>query len=295
MYRFLMTFTGLLFVALYACACTPMERAEWNRWTTQWQSDPAVDTKEIWTIECNEYKASDHRKTADRMATLLKGVSKLDPGKVRVEHTGDRSRVFYGDYTLGYKRAKVSGRSQAKGDLVIRLDEEIKRDLSFVRQLAWGEHYPFFQARAIQKPVADPGGGREWDLRNANGHYTLHIGVTYNTPTLHDYKEAAYQWVADLRQRGYEAYYCHDTERAQTSICLGTFGASAWVQDKDGKMVYTANVNALRTKEPEFKYNLENGHIQYKRVVDKKTRKTERVPNLSFLARIPRPQHTFNR
>ncbi|MBU0595816.1 hypothetical protein KJ567_03935, partial [Candidatus Bipolaricaulota bacterium] len=232
---------------------------------------------------------------ADRMATLLKRVPELDADRVWIEHKEDRSRVFYGIYVLGYKRAKVDSESQLEGDLVIELSEEIKRDLSFIRQLAWGEHYPFFEARPIQKPVDDPGGRREWDLRNATGDYTLHIGVTYNTPTLHDYKEAAYQWVADLRERGYEAYYCHDADRPQTSICLGTFGPDAYVKDLDGNMVYAAKVNALRARETEFQYNLENGHIQYKRTVDKETRKVERTPNLSYLARIPRSQHTLNR
>ncbi len=295
MHRSLRTFAVASFVALVACGCTQSEKDEWDRMADWWRSDPAAGAKETWTIECNEYKAADHQKMADRMATLLKRVPELDAGQVRVEHEDDRSRVFYGDYTLGYKRAKVDGESQLKGDLVIQLDEEIKRDLDFVRQLAWGQHYPFFQARPIQKPVDDPGGRREWDLRHAAGHYTLHIGVTYNTPTLHDYKEAAYQWVADLRERGYEAYYCHDTDRAQTSICLGTFGSDAWVQDMDGNMVYTAQVNALRTREAEFQYNLENGHIRYKRVVDEKTRQGKRIPNLSFLVRIPRSQHTSNR
>jgi hypothetical protein len=286
---------GLLFVASSAVGCTQNERAEWDRMANAWRSDPATETEETWTIECNEYTAADHRRMADKMATLLKRVPELDADAVRIEHNEDRSRVFYGVYVLSYKRAKVDRKSQVKGDLVIQLSEEIKRDLGFIRQLAWGEHYPFFQARPLQKPVKESGGRREWDLRHAHGHYTLHIGVTYNTPTMHDYKEAAYQWVADLRKRGYEAYYCHDADRPQTSICLGTFGSDAYVQDRDGNMVYTAKVNALRDRETEFQYNLENGHIQYKRTVDPKTRKVERTPNLSFLARIPRSQHTLNR
>lgn len=292
MLRSVRTFAGVSFVALFAFGCSQNEKAEWDRMVNQWRRDPAAGVKETWTIECNEYKAADHRKMADKMATLLKGVPELNADEVCVEHHEDRSRVLYGDYELSYKRAEVDRESQLKGDLVIQLDEEIKRDLDFVRQLTWGEHYPFFQARPIQKPMDDSGGRPEWDLRNASGTYTLHVGVTYNTPTMHDYNEAAYQWVADLRKRGYEAYYCHDADRPQTSICVGTFGPDAYVEDMNGNMVYTAQVNALRARETEFQYNLENGHIEYKRVVDKTTREVQRIPNLSFLARIPRPQHT---
>ncbi len=295
MLRSVRTFAGLLFVTWAALGCSQNEKAEWDRMVNAWRSDPAAGAKETWTIECNEYKAADHRKMANKMATLLKDMHELKADEVRVEHAEDRSRVFYGNYVLRYKRAKVDGESQLKGDLVIQLSPAIKRDLEFVRKLAWGEHYPFFQARPIQKPTDDSGGRHDWDLRNAAGHYTLHIGVTYNTPTLHDYKEAAYQWVADLRKRGYEAYYCHDTDRSQTSICIGTFGPGALVQNMDGDMVYTAQVNRLRDQEPEFQYNLENGYRQYKRVVDKRTREVERIPNLSFLARIPRSQRASNR
>ncbi len=262
-----------------------------KKWDNMWKLDSGsgigrrAGDKEAWTIECNEFIGPGHVNTADTMATALKRVSGLRAERVRVDHLDDRSRVYYGSYELSYAETKVDSDRHARGDLVIQLSDEIKTDLDFIRKLAMGEQFPFFSARPVPEPRPDVGPS-EWNLQNARGVYTLHVGVTYPTPTLHDYKSAAIEWVKDLRNRGYEAYYYHDPERPQTSICVGSFGADALVDTGEGRSGYSAAVRALREKE-ELKYNLENGHIMHRIAADESGKRV-RMPNWSFLVEIPR-------
>lgn len=286
---------------LAASGCDPDRTEKWHqdnvrRWRSFWGAGDSgrslfgrkAGETEIWTIECNAYRSPSRREMADRMATALKHVRELRPEKVWVEHGEKQSRVFYGDYELKYVEAKVDRESHARGDLVIKLSEAIKRDLRFIKTLALGDQHPFFSARAIPKPIEDVG-PPEWDLRNAKGVYTLHVGVTYNTRTLHDYKRAAVDWVRALRDDGHEAYYYHDPDEPRSDICVGTFGEDAMIESSDGGARYSEAVNALR-KQGDFKYNLENGHRTYRKARNTETGKAERMPNWSFLVEIPRDQ-----
>ncbi|GMU34223.1 MAG: hypothetical protein HS101_07370 [Planctomycetia bacterium] len=276
--------------SLSIIGCGEQEKQKWDDF---WQKGSLVGIGgghragdvETWTIECNEYRGERHAETADALASSLKRVSGLRPDLVTVQHDKDRSRVFYGSYELKYVEAKVDGERYAQGDVIVDISSEVKTDLDFIRKLAIGDQYPFFSARPIPQPRPDVG-PTEWDLRNARGFYTLHVGVTYPTPSLHDYKAAAVEWVKDLRDRGHEAYYYHDPDKAETSICVGTFGEDALVDTGDGRTGYSPAVKALRGKE-ELKYNLENGHI-VQRIATDENGKQVKMPNWSFLVKIPR-------
>lgn len=241
-----------------------------------------------WTIECNAYEGPQRREMATRMAALLAEVPEIDKELVSVQHSDENSRVLYGNYPLEY----VYSDKKREGAPVIELDDKIRGGVDFIRKLAVGDAHPFLQARPIEKPQ-EMQGLAAWDLHNATGTYSLHIGVTYGTPNLDNYKEAAMEWVKVLREMGHEAYYYFDPDDARVSICVGTFGPDAVKEIYDEnkgtrEQVYTAAVNALRAKDESFQYNLENGHIVYRRVMDEKTRRTERIPNLSFLVKIPK-------
>lgn len=281
---------GIGFLLPAASGCSQADKQRWDNLFKRRPQSVAKGRKtgerEKWTIECNEYLGPSHIDTADTTATALKRVKGIDPELVSVAHSDDRSKVYYGTYELEYVQAQVEGFSRAEGDLVVQLSDEIKTDLEFIRKLAMGNQYPFLQARPTQAPSPDVG-PPELDLRNARGMYSLHVGVTYATPTLHDYKYAAIEWVKDLRSRGYEAYYYHDPEKPQTSICVGTFGQEAMADTGGGKSGYSSAVRALREKE-ELKYNLENGHIVYRIATDEK-KKQVKIPNWSFLVKIPQP------
>ncbi|HKQ49362.1 MAG TPA: hypothetical protein VJZ71_14925 [Phycisphaerae bacterium] len=277
---------------LLLAACQQQDQKKWDEF---WKVDSnrplfgkQVGDAEIWTIECNDYRSAsreEREQMADNMARLLKKRRELRADDVWVQNEADRSRIFYGQYPLKYVEARTDTDDHAQGDVIIELNEEIRRDLDFIRKLALGDKYPFFSARPTVMPTEHVG-PPEWDLQSARGVYTLNIGVTYNTETLHNYKEAAVEWVRDLRNRGYDAYYYHDPDRPLSSICVGTFGEDALVDDGQGKKRMSPAVIELRNKE-EFKYNLENGHIIYRSAVNEAGQKG-RIPNWSFLVRIPR-------
>jgi hypothetical protein len=287
-----------LSLVLTVCGCSKNDMSrkhqenvkKWNNFWSRGDSGGSLfghkaGDAEIWTIECNEYTGANSGELADTVATALKKVEGVKADAVRVEHGEDQARVFYGSYSLRYVRAGANKETQVEGDTVIELSDEIKRDLRLIRSLAMGEEYPFFSARPIPQPVADVG-PPEWDLRNAKGIYTLNVGVTYNTPTLHNFKEAAVEWVKALREQGYQAYYYHSPDGMKTSICVGTFGDDALVTGPDSKTQYSEAVQAMRNQ-ADFQYNLENGLRIFRKAVNPDTGQVERMPNWSFLVKIP--------
>jgi len=284
--------------SLFGCNQEEVDRQHQEnlkKWNEFWGADrqgsifgPKAGDTELWTIECNDYEGANSKEMADSMATALKAVEGIKADAVRVEHDEHHSRVLYGSYPLKYVRAKVSTEERVEGDVVIELSGEIKRDLRLVRSLALGEEYPFFSARPIAQPLKAVG-PPEWDLRNAKGAYTLNIGVTYDTAQFHSHEAAAVEWVRTLREQGYEAYYYHAPDRTRTSICVGTFGEDALTPGPDGKTQYSEAVQALRGQ-GDFMYNLENGHKVYRMGTDSDTGERKRIPNWSFLVRIPRTE-----
>lgn len=278
------------------------DKERWNEfWATEKNSDSRsatgrrVGESEVWTIECNSYEGPERREMADKMAEALQRVRDLRSNDIWVEHSENHSCVFYGNYKLRYFQTKVDGESHVEGDVIIKLNNEIKRDMRYIKTLAFGDKYPFFSARAIAKPIRDVGPS-EWDLRNAKGAYSLHVGITYNTPNLQNYKQAAIEWVKDLRRRGHEAYYYHDPDKPQTSICVGTFGEDA-VTEYDApqnpnepkttaRRRYSEAVLQLRSQE-EFMWNLENGH-KISRGKTGEDGKPVMMANESFLVPIPK-------
>lgn len=250
------------------------------------QAPRKAGDKEIWTIECRVCTGRGHAADAETYAKSLRMVRQLKPNLVSILSEKDRSRVIYGRYELKYVRAGGS-----KGDVIVELSQEIKNDLSFIKQLAAGDMHPFLTARAMAMPTEDVG-PPEWDLRNAKGYYTLHVGVTYPTPELRDYKSAAVEWVRTLRNDGYEAYYHHDPDSQKSDICVGTFGPEAMVKERDGTQHYSDAVLRLQSK-GDLGFNLENGHKVW-RTTGPMRDKTGKVvstggksANQSFLVKIP--------
>lgn len=274
---------------IVAAGCGESDKERWDEFWKDGRDAFSIGRRagdmEDWTIECNEFTGPSHVDTADTLTTALKRVSGLKSDQVRVRHDEEKSRIYYGRYRLRYVEAKGDSDTRTSGDVVIELSPEIRADLDFIRKLAMGDQYPFISARPAPVPQ-ETLGPPEWDLRNVQGEYSLHVGVTYATPTLHDYQAAAVEWVRDLRRRGYDAYFCHDPDRAQTSICVGVFGEDALVDTGDGRSGYSPAVRQLREKE-ELMYNLENGHI-VNRIATDETGKRVSMPNLSFLVEIPK-------
>lgn len=232
---------------------------------------------EPWTIECNAFEGPNHRGMADRLAGALKRVRNLRPDAVRVDHTEDRSVVYYGSYSLEYV--------QKGGESVVKFSSRINQDLRFVRSLSVDNRFPFFTARRLPMPIEDVG-PPEWDLRFAKGAFSLQVGVTYATPSLHNYKQAAVEWVRALREDGYQAFYYHNPDKPQSDVCVGTFGKDAMKKERDGTTRYSDEVIHLQSKSV-FCWNLENGHKFGRRVGPNRAL----FYNQSFLVLIPSPQN----
>jgi len=229
---------------------------------------------EEWTIECGIYSHDDHRRTAEDLAEGLRALKELKPNLVTVNSNDLRSIIYYGTYRLN--------RDQ-RNDMIV-FSDEINKDLRYIRSLApVNGQFPFLAARPVPKQTEskDPKTGPpEWNLANAKGVYTLQVGVTYNTAGFNERIEAAVEWVRDLRGRGYEAYYYHDTGRSLVTV--GLFDESAVAPSQDGRPQYSDAVRALRAKE-EFSLNLENGMKTFS-IQDDGTR----AANPSFLVRLPK-------
>ncbi len=302
MRRAVLSMMGLACVAAgFGCGGTHEERV--RAWDDAFGgggsgSGRRVGDAEVWTIECNAYEGSRREAMADGMAGALKRVSQLRSQAVWVTHGDDQSCVYYGKYKLRFVEAQVDSDAHSRGDAYVKLNKEIRRDLQFIKTLAVGEKHPFLQARPIPKPLEDVGPS-EWDLRNAKGVYSLQVGVTYNTPSLHNYKQAALEWVRVLRQEGHEAYYYHAPDEPRSCVFVGTFSEDALIvwqetvpHEATGTVQnvrrarYSEGVNALRAQ-GDFAYNLENGHRMYRKMRNEKTGKTARMPNASFLVKIP--------
>ncbi len=236
-----------------------------------WSLMVQAKATEAWTIECVMFDDADRAQTTERLASALERVRQIRPSEVRVSHEDNRSQLFYGSYDLKYVDGKI------------KFSPALNSDLKFIRSLSFQGSFPFFSARPLPVPIEDTG-PPEWDLGNAKGMYTLHVGVTYNDEGLHDYKTAAVDWVRVLRGDGFEAYYYHHPDRPKSDVCVGTFGPEALVADRPDSHRYDEEVLRLQSQ-ADFRWNLENGH----RVI------RNGMANQSFLVLIPRPENLDKR
>jgi len=224
---------------------------------------------ERWTIECLVDRGPGHTTTIDRLAELLRNTRGIRPDRVRVVHEEDVSTLYYGSYVR--KEDPETGQRS--------FSQEMNRDIQLLRQLAIDPtHRPFAAARRVLETAPDQG-PEDWDLRRAKGTYSLQIAVFYNQGAFHGRKKAAVDYCQQWREKGYEAYYFHGATRSSTTV--GTFPATA-VEDNGGILRYGPAVRTLQGKEPEFDWNLENGHKIYER------RNGQRVLQRSVLIKIPR-------
>jgi hypothetical protein len=237
---------------------------------------------ERWTILCLELQGPDCQVTAGEIADVLRRTKGIDPKEVRVAAERGTARIHYGTY---YRQVDPTTQKRS-------IPERMRADLLLLKELADAEgvHY-FLHARKVPFPDRDVG-EPEWDLRRAEGLYTLQVAVYFNTTEMQSRKLAAVEKARQLRNKGLEAYYYHG--QAQSIVTVGLFGEDAVVAPVDrvhrgkvrvepGQVVerYSDEVLALQ-KKPECAYNLTNDAIWYN--ID---RHGNRVPVRSMLVRIP--------
>ncbi|MBU0719530.1 MAG: hypothetical protein KJ749_14900 [Planctomycetes bacterium] len=227
-----------------------------------------------WTIRCLELRGPHRLRQIEQIAETLRRTAGIDPSRVSVADDSDGvARLYYGTY---YRRTdrKTGKRSTPR---------ELSNDLKLIRELGTGPgEYYFIAAVPVRMPtpnVGDPA----WDLRKADGVYTLQVGIFESTDEFWEYKQAAVEFCKLLRERGYQAYYYH-TDAAST-VTVGTFGEDAVIPNPRGLPSYSREVIALQQQDDLLKYNHLNGAI-YRARTDKGG--TLRVP--SRLVRIPQPE-----
>lgn len=207
----------------------------------------------------------------ERVAAILKQTPTIEAREVFTRHTNDGfARLYYGTY-----QRRPSGPSGA-----LSFPPALRRDLDLIRQLGDDTGRRFFaQALPVRMPQPDVG-NPAWALENADGEYSLQVAAFEPTDTFSDFKQAAADYCAWLRSKGYEAYYSHS--RACSVVTVETFGSDAVFTGPDGRTYYSDQVKALQ-RDALLKYNLVNGAV-----VRVRNDQGESVPVPSRLVVVPK-------
>jgi hypothetical protein len=169
-----------------------------------------------------------------------------------------------------------------------RTRREAMRNLQTAKQYVTPatKQYIFRMATIVPLPGKDIG-PPEWNLKNAEGDYTVLVAVFQDLPKHHYYgrKSRAVELCKKLRQQGQEAYFLHDI--ARSGVTIGTFPAEA-IQTRrvarkhpqtgdtfyeDLRVVVDPRMKAILKANPEFLYC---GNTEIRTELDPKTRKMVR-------------------
>jgi hypothetical protein len=155
-----------------------------------------------WTILCREIAGVGHVERARQLRdNLVKTPGMRD---WHLLHKEDSSVLYYGYYkTYNEPKAKAD---RAKVDSMA--DAQGRR--------------PFRMAHMTPLDAADPGGPPEWNLANADGHWSLQIAVYMDSP---ERKQYALDAVRAAREQGIEAYYYHGEN--MSLVCVGSWPREA--------------------------------------------------------------------
>jgi len=208
------------------------------------------------TIAVDAFDGPNRAQRARQRAAALTRSTGMDD--FFVESVGQRAYVYFGRYDLAEQ-------------------EEARAALARLRQLRQAGRLEAELLTIVPLPGAAPPAVRDMDLRNATpgAIYTLQVGV-FDPGHEGDYRRAAEQRAAELREAGHDAYFYHGPNRSM--VTLGAFARGAIRQpDQPGKqMQYHPYVRKLRE---EFPHNLRNGQ--------RFSEGGESTYQESFLVRIP--------
>jgi hypothetical protein len=212
-------------------------------------------------------------------------VGGLKADLVQVLADDDGTSVYYGRY-----KRRFSGGTKEE-----RWEPDAKRDLELIRKLQpqGTSDWPFLLATMTVLPTYRAS-SPEWDLNNADGYWTLHVAVFYNTETMTSRRRAAEEYCRILREQGEPAYFHHGT--SNSSVYVGAFPKSSVqaVKQEDAVAGQVTTVNRivdpkLRELSERFPHSLHNGHEMYEVLRDPKSGEVQdRIPTPSFLAVMPK-------
>ena len=242
---------------------------------------------EVWAIRCITLRTPDRFKRANMYADALKKIPGLKPDLVQVISDDDGTAVFYGRYRREYGPDLADERFTPNH----LPDLEAIRGLRFQGADVW----PFILASMDLLPTyRSP--HPEWNLAEANGYWSLHVAVFYNTETMRSRRAAAEEYCALLRQQGEEAYYHHGA--VNSSVYVGTYpqGAVTEVRRED-PLRGTVSTNfkivdpRLVEAQKRFPTSTHNGFTMYDVIRDPATGEVkQRLPAPSFPVIMPKAQ-----
>ncbi len=260
-------------------------------WTLLWGADAALgsrgDDEEIWAIRCITLTSPDRFQRADNYAEALKKVSGMKPKLVQVLSDEDGTAVFYGRYKPVY----------APDGTIQRYRPDHLKDIKAIRDLSMsgphGDVWPFLMASMDLLPTYRSG-HPQWEVSKADGYWTLHVAVFYNTDTLRSRRSVAEEYCALLRKQGEEAYYHHAA--ARSSVYVGTYPLTGVAEVRrenplSGDVTITSRIAgpSMVAAQKRFPHSLHNGHKMYNLVRNATTgRVSERVAASSFPVMLPK-------
>lgn len=261
-----------------------------------------------WTLYCQAIHGPDHVDRAKAIKTRLVEASPLKDWYVI--HQESESILYYGFYRSinDPKDKRESDRAQRDRKAIVESVQDTQGNAMFAQC--------FFVEAASPDPAAPP----EWDLRNADGYWSVEIGVYKDSPQR---KQAAVEAVRAARNEGVPAYYFHGP--TASSVCIGNWPRDAVREQEESAAVAAdptqdvlilpqpinipgnveiRNTEGQRVKamapriEPvdpslvatiaKYPSHAVNGEVTVDHVPDPATGKTTPAPKPSLLVRIPK-------
>ncbi|NJL31550.1 MAG: hypothetical protein HC898_07935 [Phycisphaerales bacterium] len=152
---------------------------------------------------------------------------------------------------------------------------------SFAKRFSTEEKPQTLPRQAPAAPVKAEVTLKQYDLAQFTGQpiYSLQIGFWDENYTRGDFREAAADYVQELRRKGIEAYLFHG--RIRSLVTVNLFKDGDLVPQPDGTTLYGPRVLELQKQ---FPYNLSNGEPFKLAIFGKE----QEHPQPSFLIHMPR-------
>ncbi len=170
------------------------------------------------TIYCRDFTGADHFDAAERTKIEAEAAMQQERGSkgdFYLLHGERRSVLYHGFYSTF--DPNVDRREATRANRDQKLIEQMS--ITGPGGLAV-KAFPRSMFTPLERP--DPAAPAEWDLRNADGYWTVCIGGFTDDPR---HKQAAVEAVAEARKSGIEAYYFH--EGTFSYVCIGTWPENA--------------------------------------------------------------------